>query len=171
MNALVSSAAIAAALPVMAAEQDPVFAAMDRYRAAYDAYGATIDAAAVLEEKLPKEKTTWSATVSEPNPPENCNDAPKWIEAEKALRDAGDEHCRALVALVSTEPTTYRGALTLLTFLLERETRGDDVLNDGVFTGEYDAESGEPIYCDTTITVMKTYAAALTRLGNERAGH
>jgi len=154
----------ALSLPAIAAAPDPIFAALDRCRAAWDADRAAFDATDVLEELLPYEVRTWSWVVGKPTmPPDHVDDDPRWIAAESASALADIEHCAATTALVSTRPTTLPGLAALLNYVRDREAAGYDFLTEQQYSGRCD-QDGKPIYCDITVTLINTLAAASAAL-------
>jgi hypothetical protein len=49
--------------------------------------------------------------------PDDCADAPEWIEANTALVEAYDELDKAVEAVLSTPPTTNAGVAGLLDYI------------------------------------------------------
>jgi hypothetical protein len=119
LAALSATAVALPALPIMAAasETDPIFAAIAAHREATAAEIAAVHANSRLDATLPREKTTWHWSVYDTEPPADCNDAPEWIAAEVALGDAGDAEDDALLAVLTTTPTTLAGIVALLEYV------------------------------------------------------
>jgi hypothetical protein len=57
---------------------------------------------------------TPSNCAPNPEPPEDCTDAPEWIAAEIAVRDTYEQMNDCLVAVLETPPTTIGGVLALI---------------------------------------------------------
>jgi hypothetical protein len=154
----------ALSLPAIAAVPDPIFAALDRCRAAWAADRAAMDATEVLEELLPDNVRTWRWRVGTPTmPTDPAGDDPRWIAAESASALADIEHCAATTALVSTRPTTLPGLAALINYVSDREAAGYDFLTEQQFSGRCD-QDGKPIFCDLTVMLINTLAAASAAL-------
>jgi len=120
---------IAATLPHRATgEPDATFAAMERHRAALRGCRAAIDRRGALEEMIPKAQRRWDCDVR----PDDCTDAPEWIDVNTALIEAYEELDKALEAVLSTPPTTIAGVADLLDYVsrYEWEVAGADESSD-----------------------------------------
>jgi len=96
-------------------EPDPMFAAIERHRAALRGWLATYDRLGVLQEMIPETRRLWQILVNER--PDDCTDAPEWIEANTAFLAAIEETAIALEVVLSTPPTTITGAADLLDYV------------------------------------------------------
>jgi hypothetical protein len=81
-------------------EPDPMFAAIERHRAALRGWLATYDRLGVLQEMIPEARRRWQVLFNER--PDDCTDAPEWIEANTAFLAAIEELDRAYEVVLST---------------------------------------------------------------------
>jgi hypothetical protein len=102
---LVTSAAAlpALAVPALATEPDPIFAAIENHRRRCDEY--------------------WTAHLAT-EIPEGCDEA-----LEVAAKEALHVQERTAIELLHTKPTTLTGAAALLKYMVEYEDRYDDQEN------------------------------------------
>jgi hypothetical protein len=96
-------------------EPDPIFAAMERLRAARGGWLAAYDRLGVLQEMIPEARRRWQILFNER--PDDCTDAPEWIEANTAFLAAIEELAKALEVVLSTPPTTITGVADLLDYV------------------------------------------------------
>ena len=101
--------------PRATGEPDPIFAAIERHRAARRGWLAAYDRLGVLQEMIPETRRLWQILVNER--PDDCTDAPEWIEANTAFLAAIEELDKALEAALSTPPTTIAGVADLLDYV------------------------------------------------------
>jgi hypothetical protein len=140
---------------------DPIYAAIERHRAAYIAHDQSCTEETRLEETLPAEQTTWSATMRMPMPPEGCTDAPDWIAHQLLHNAAGTEECVSLCALVQTVPTTNAGTAALVSYIREHVEDGNEL--GTTFGGESNA-AGEALFLDCDEALLATIEEAMTNL-------
>jgi hypothetical protein len=95
-------------------EPDPIFAAIERHRAARRGWLAAYDRLFVLQEMTPEAPHHWEIFDERPD---DCTDAPEWIEANTAFLAAIEELAKALEAVLSTPPTTTAGVADLLDYV------------------------------------------------------
>ena len=150
----------------LAVADDPVFAAIEERKRAEVAFVAAIDQMERVETALPRELTKWHHDVLNPEPPPNNGDAPEWIAAECAHRDASNAECQALVRLVSTQPTTIQGAAALIAYAVKCQDNGDP-WDGGTHTGDHDSVTGDPLYCEIIPTMSDTLVEALSAMAGE----
>jgi len=104
-------------------EPDPMFAAIERHRAALRGWLAAYDRLGVLQEMIPEARRRWEifdVRLTEKGyaeRPDDCTDAPEWIEANTAFLGAIEELAKALEVVLSTPPTTIAGIADLLDYL------------------------------------------------------
>jgi hypothetical protein len=112
--------------PAIASQRvpDPIFEAIEGHRAAYVAFSAELDRQCALEKELPKERRKSSIDAWETKIVET--DDPRWIDAEKAVRQASEAETDAAIKLVDVRPCTTAGILALLEYVLLCERRGDE---------------------------------------------
>jgi hypothetical protein len=96
-------------------EPDPIFAAMERLQAARRGWLAAYDRLGVLQEMVPEARRRWQILCNER--PNDCTDAPEWIEANTAFLAAIEELAKALEVVLSTPPTTITGVGDLLDYV------------------------------------------------------
>jgi hypothetical protein len=107
---LVESPAIAAS-----STPDPIFELIERHRRACVSMFNALRAASDAEETIPESRRSWEGyRYDEPDPPENCPDDPAWLKSQADLRDAYHAEEEAIVALLTTPPTTLAGLAALL---------------------------------------------------------
>jgi hypothetical protein len=110
------STALALANPVLAAANDPVFAAIEAHKAARLAFENAVSRGSALDEELPSEKTrswitVWEQTIVE-------TDDPRWIESVREVHRTSDAETDAACALASIAPTTMAGVVGLLQYVI-----------------------------------------------------
>jgi hypothetical protein len=157
--------AIAIAPSITAAsEPDPILAAAKRYEKAWDDLTIPLQKRGALVDVLPEERRQWEYHVSEPAPPAGNNDAPEWIAAQDELTAAWREVDQAIIAFVDTQPTTTAGASYAVEFVLHRwELEGSEwTLHH---TGEYDPQTGDPLYCELMPTFLESLRDGLRKIG------
>src|SRR3954471_5874002 len=106
------STALALANPVLAAANDPVFAAIEVHKAARLALENAVSRGSALEQELPGEKTrswitVWEQTIVE-------TDDPRWIDSVHEIDRTSDGASDAAYALGGIAPTTMAGVVALL---------------------------------------------------------
>jgi hypothetical protein len=107
---------IAATLPRRATgEPDLIFLAIERHRAALRGWLAADDRRCALWEMIPEARRRWEIFIDVR--PDDCTDAPEWIEANTALIEAAEELDKALEVVLSTPPTTITGVAELLDYV------------------------------------------------------
>src|SRR3954469_14981149 len=106
------STALALANPVLAAANDPIFAAIEAHKAARLAFENAVSRGSALDEELPDEKTRSWITVWEQAIVET--DDPRWIDSVREVRRTSDAETDAACALASIAPTTMAGVVGLL---------------------------------------------------------
>ena len=111
--------------PAIASQRvpDPILEASEGHKAAYVAFTAELGRQYALEKELPKERRKSSIDAWETKIVEA--DDPRWIEAEKAVRQASEAETDAAIKLVDVRPCTTAGILALLEYVLLCERRGD----------------------------------------------
>jgi hypothetical protein len=111
---------IAAMLPRRATgESDPIFAAIERHRAALRGWlDANDRRSAWLWETIPEGRRRWQIFDEMPD---DCIDAPEWIEANTPIIGATEKLEQALEAVLSTPPTTIAGVADLLDHVSRHE--------------------------------------------------
>jgi hypothetical protein len=110
------STALAPANPVLAAANDPVFAAIEVHRAARLAFENAVSRGSALDEELPREKTrswitVWEQTIVE-------TDDPRWIDSVREVHRTSDAETDAACALASIAPTMMAGVVGLLQYAI-----------------------------------------------------
>src|SRR3954452_25009011 len=110
------STALALANPVLAAANDPVFAAIEVHRAARLAFDNAVSRGCALEQELPREKTRSWITVWEEEIVET--DDPRWIDSVREVHRTSDVETDAACALASIAPTTMAGVIGLLQYAI-----------------------------------------------------
>ena len=110
------STALALANPVLAAANDPVFAAIEVHKAARLAFENAVSRGSALEQELPREKTRSWITVWEEEIVET--DDPRWIDSIREVNRASDAATEAACALASIAPTTMAGVVGLLQYAI-----------------------------------------------------
>jgi len=118
-------AAMAISTTAQAAGSDPIYAAIEGHRAAYVAFSAELERQYALEEELPEERRKSSIDSWETETKIVETDDPRWIDAEKAWRQASEAETDAAIKLVNVRPCTPAGILALLEYVLLCERRGD----------------------------------------------
>jgi len=104
-------------------ETDPIFAAMERHRATLRGWLAAYDRLGLLQEMIPEARRRWEifdVRLTEKGyaeRPDDCTDAPEWIEANTAFLGAIEELAKALEVVLSTPPTTITGVADLLDYV------------------------------------------------------
>jgi heme oxygenase len=135
MNMLVSTAAIASASIVPAAAQaDPVFALIEAHKQAEREYHECYEVLAKLDDELPdgRQKTQWQVWDDEVNIVET--DDPRWIANEQRTMAAYRAKEALDLQMISTTPTSFRGAAALLAYaaeLTKEDGFGGRYLDDG----------------------------------------
>lgn len=99
-------AAAALGLPAIAAEPDPIFALIEEYRRLYDEYGRVIDAQAAF-----------------------AVGTPDWKNADDRVSQTSTAYTATIRKLCQTAPTTLAGLAAVLSFIIDAEDQGDDLLN------------------------------------------
>ncbi len=102
-------AAAALGLPVIAqaaAAPDPIFALIEEYRRLSDEYGHVVSAQAAF-----------------------AIGTPDWKTAEDRISQTSDAYTEAIRKLCQTAPTTLAGLAAVLSFVIDAEDQGDDLLN------------------------------------------
>jgi len=110
------STALALANPVLAAANDPMFAAIEVHKAARLAFENAVSRGCALEQELPREKTrswiiTWEEEIVE-------TDDPRWIDSVREVNRASDAATDAAYALANVAPTTMAGVVGLLQYAI-----------------------------------------------------
>src|SRR3954449_9188867 len=110
------STALALANPVLAAANDPVFAAIEVHKAARLAFENAVSRGSALEEELPREKTcswiaVWEQAIVE-------TDDPRWIDSVREVHRTSEAETDAACALASIAPTTMAGVVGLLQYAI-----------------------------------------------------
>ena len=110
------STALALANPVLAAANDPVFAAIEVHKAARHAFENAVSRGSALDEELRREKTrswitVWEQTIVE-------TDDPRWIDSVREVHRTSDAETDAACALTSIAPTTMAGVVGLLQYAI-----------------------------------------------------
>jgi hypothetical protein len=95
-------------------EPDPIFAAIERHRIAVGGWLAAYDRLGVLQEMIPEGRRRWQIFDERPD---DCTDAPEWIEANEAFFAAIEELAKALKVVLSTPPATITGVADLLDYV------------------------------------------------------
>ena len=108
--------ALALANPVLAAANDPVFAAIEVHKAARLAFENAVSRGSALEQELPREKTrswieVWEEEIVE-------TDDPRWIESVREVHRTSDAATDAAYALANIAPTTMAGVVGLLQYAI-----------------------------------------------------
>ena len=68
---------------------------------------------------IPEARRRWQVLFNER--PDDCTDAPEWIEANTAFLGAIEELAKALEVVLSTPPTTITGVADLLDYVSRYE--------------------------------------------------
>jgi len=110
------STALALANPVLAAANDPVFAAIEAHKAARLAFENAFSRGCALEQELPREKTRSWITVWEEEIVET--DDPRWIDSVREVHHTSDAATGAAFALANVAPTTMAGVVSLLQYAI-----------------------------------------------------
>jgi hypothetical protein len=110
------STVLALANPVLAAANDPVFAAIDVHKAARLAFENAVSRGSALEHELPREKTrswiaVWEEEIVE-------TDDPRWIDSVREVHRTCDAATDAAYALANVAPTTMPGVVSLLQYAI-----------------------------------------------------
>jgi hypothetical protein len=110
------STALALANPVLAAANDPIFAAIEAHKAARLAFENAVSRGSALEQELPREKTrswiaVWEEAIVE-------TDDPRWIDSVREVHHASHAATDAAYALASIAPTTMAGVVGLLQYAI-----------------------------------------------------
>ena len=103
--------------PRATGEPDPIFAAIERLRAARRGWLAAYDRLGALQEMIPEARRRWQIFAERPD---DCTDAPEWIEENTAFLGAIEELAKALEVVLSTPPTTITGVADLLDYVGRR---------------------------------------------------
>jgi hypothetical protein len=104
-------------LAARAGDVDPIFAIMEEHDRAMVNESACGRSHSDVEGSLPRDRMTWKPEEGERMPPKGCTDAPEWIEAQLAMSDTYVRRNEAIVALLTTQPTTLQGAIALLGYV------------------------------------------------------
>jgi hypothetical protein len=118
-------------------EPDPIVAAIEQHRAALRSWLTAYDRLGALQEMiplLPEARSHWQIFRERP---EDCTDAPEWIEANTILVAAVEEIAKALEVVLSTAPTTIAGAADLLDHVGSRTVTGTIILEDAFWGSGY----------------------------------
>jgi hypothetical protein len=166
-SAALTAAGATAFAATAGAAADPAFAAIERYRSANAAYIAALIRAEQVASKTPAERRRWSPSVTERAVPDGCTDDPEHIAAELAAFEFADDDSRAVIALVSTRPTTLAGLAAVVAFIRDQENAGNNLLTN-IHTGGYDSETGGALYCDTSLALVEMCADALQAIMREQ---
>jgi hypothetical protein len=110
------STALALANPVLAAANDPVFAAIEVHKTARLAFDNAVSRGCALEQELPREKTRSWITVWEEEIVET--DDPRWIDSVREVHLTSDAVTDAAYALANIAPTTMAGVVGLLRYAI-----------------------------------------------------
>jgi hypothetical protein len=110
------STALALANPVLAAANDPVFAAIEAHKAARLAFENAFSRGCALEQELPREKTRSWITVWEEEIVET--DDPRWIDSVREVHHTSEAATDAAYALANIAPTTMAGVVGLLQYAI-----------------------------------------------------
>jgi hypothetical protein len=110
------STALALANPVLAAANDPVFAAIEVHKAARLAFENAFSRGSALEQELPREKTrswiaVWEEEIVE-------TDDPRWIDSVREVHRTSDAATDAAYALANVAPITMAGVVGLLQYAI-----------------------------------------------------
>jgi hypothetical protein len=110
------STALALADPILAAANDPIFAAIELHKAARLAFENAVSRGSALEQELPREKTrswiaVWEQEIVE-------TDDPRWIDSVREVHRTCDAATDAAYALASIAPTTMAGVVGLLQYAI-----------------------------------------------------
>jgi len=123
--AAVSLAVVPVALVAsVAAEVDPIFAAIETHRAAYVAFGDALKVQELLEESLPasaQRTRLWGWDDDEIV----ATDDPAWIECEQNRRLKADAEQHAALELAGIVPTTKAGIIALLQYAVAHIEAGN----------------------------------------------
>jgi hypothetical protein len=119
MNLMMRAAAVAASAIPAAAQDDPIFAAIEAHRAAVASFSDAVSANGRLERELPKDRRQWSCTPWEPELPADCADDPRWIASELEITRSHDAIEAAALELVNVPPATKAGTVALLSYVAE----------------------------------------------------
>src|ERR1700733_4750077 len=95
---------------------DPIFEAINGHDAAMRSEAACLLWQSVLEKNVPADRRTWRFGASH-QVPENKTDAPEWVASQMAVGEARDRRMKAIIALLTTPPTTTAGAIALLGYV------------------------------------------------------
>ena len=108
--------AVAVAVAVaVGADDDPIYAAIKRHVEAVRREVAHNDRIEELTEALPDAQRTWHASIwDDPATPAGCADALEWIAAQHEYLAMWRAHNEAVIALLTTAPTTLGGVAALL---------------------------------------------------------
>ena len=87
-------------------ESDPIFALIEEYRRLYDEYGRVIDAQAAF-----------------------AVGTPDWKNADDRVSQTSTAYTATIRKLCQTAPTTLAGLAAVLSFIIDAEDQGDDLLN------------------------------------------
>lgn len=87
-------------------EPDPIFALIEEYRRLCDEYGAVIDAQKSF-----------------------AVDSPDWKKADDRISQTSTAYTATIRKLCQTAPTTLDGLVAVLSFVIDAEDQGDDLLN------------------------------------------
>jgi hypothetical protein len=113
------AAAVEKSTAGLSASVDPIFAVIEAHHQAMRNESACGHAVDCVEEVLPRDRMTWHFmnSADRRTPPDGCMDAPEWIEVQQGMSDAYARRREAIVALLTTEPTSLAGAIALLDYV------------------------------------------------------
>jgi hypothetical protein len=144
------------------ADEDPIFALIEQHKRAYAAYSAILLEQNELETTIPLEKRktsldAWSDEVFE-------TDDPRWVAYERKTRDLVVAEDDARLGLISVEPTTLQGAIALLQYVAELDTRGYAWLENLHEEGEAADEQNTTLAPHWSYYLHRNLATSLQRL-------
>ena len=111
--------------PAIASQRvpDPILAAIEAHKAAFADLSAILDARAVLERDLPRERRRSSVDAWEEKIVKT--DDPRWIDAERAVVRAFEAEEDASIQLVCIQPTTKAGFFAIMEHALSHDKDGE----------------------------------------------
>jgi hypothetical protein len=113
------AAAVDKSLGGVALTDDPIFAVIEDHHQSMRDESACGHAVDRVEEVLPRDRMTWHFmdSADRRTPPHGCTDAPEWVKVQQGMSDAYARRHEAIVALLTTEPTSVAGAIALLDYV------------------------------------------------------
>jgi hypothetical protein len=164
-------AAVDKSLGAVAFPDDPIFAAIEAYDRSVERKVALQNKADDVHAALPDEHTTWSMNVGDGRwPPEECGDAPEWIDLQLAIGEAIEKQCDLEIALLTTAPTTIEGAAALLDrladpeFLHERGMGAESLLSVAGLSYDERVQDAAEAFPAALATALRKIAAAQASL-------